>query len=130
MGLSEYLAKFVEKADNKSLTTGWIFTLVLLSLATLGTWNFIPMIFNDPVLGIMMLFGGILMVLETVFEEGFDYRDKSDVIGLTTATFSLLYGIGLISQNSFFQTHFGGVQGGVLLFLVMNLVWEGVGNRS
>lgn len=130
MGLSDLLASFIEGADNKSLTVTWLFTVVVLSIALLGTWNFIEMVVSDIILGIIMVFGGIIMVFETVFEEGWEYDDFSDVTGLITAIFAMLYGSGLVSGNEFFLTHFGGVQGGVILFLLLFLVWEGAVNRS
>jgi len=130
LGLSDLLASFIEGADNKSLTLTWVFTIVVLTIALLGTWNFIDMVVSDLILGIIMVFGGLIMVMETVFEEGFDYEDFNDVGGVITAMFAMLYGAGLISGSQYFLTHFGGVQVGVILFLELFLVWEGLVNRS
>lgn len=130
IGLSDILSSFIEGADNKALTFTWLFTVVTLTISLLGTWNLIEFMVSDPILGTLMIFGGIIMVMETVFEEGWDSDDFSDVTGLITAIFSTLYGIGLLSGSQFFLDTFGGVQGGVILFLLAFIIWEGVVNRS
>ena len=126
------LDRFVHNATSRSLTASWLFTLTLLMTALLGTWDFVPMVLSDFVLGILMFFGGVLMFFETIYEGTTNRIDTepSDIAGLATAVISVLYSVGLISGSKFFATHFDGVQGSALLILVIFLVWEGVGNRA
>lgn len=126
------LDRFVHNATSRSLTASWLFTLTLLMTALLGTWDFVPMVLSDFVLGILMFFGGVLMFFETIYEGTRNRIDTepSDIAGLTTAVISVLYAVGLVSGSEFFATHFDGVQGSALLVLVIFLVWEGVGNRA
>ena len=123
--------RFVHNATSRSLTASWLFTLTLLMVALLGTWNFTPMLIGDFMLGVLMTFGGLLMFFETVYEEdagGFQ-GDASDIAGLVSSFLALFYGVGLVVSNEFFTTHFSGVQGSALLILIVFLVFEGVGNR-
>jgi len=120
----------VRRASNKTLTISWLATLLLTTIATLQTWNFIGEFLNDFTIGVFMLVGGLQLYIETLFEDGFDPAEKSDVLGMITATFALLYGIGLTFGYEMLVPHFGGVQGGVLSFLVASLIFEGIANRK
>jgi len=129
---------FVERATNRVLTTSWMLNMFFLTVALLGTWKFLPMLLSDFTIGVFMIVGGIQMVFETVYEGSWNpTEDYSDLAGIVTALFSLLYGVGLTDlgstvglSNEFLTTHFGGVQGGVLLVLLLMLLYEGIFNRT
>lgn len=127
------LDRFVDNATSRSLTATWVFTLTLLMTALLGTWNFVPMVISDFILGVLMVFGGTLMFFETVFEgkeNTLESGKPSDVAGILTSIMATLYGVGLVSNAEFFTTHFSGVQGSAILILTVFLVYEGIGNRA
>lgn len=127
------LDRFVANATSRSLTATWVFTLTLLVTALFGTWNFVPMVISDFILGVLMVFGGTLMFFETVFEgrqNTLESSEPSDVAGILTSIMATLYGVGLISNAEFFINHFSGVQGSAILILTVFLVWEGIGNRA
>lgn len=128
----------VERATNRVLTTSWVLNIFFLTVALLGTWKFLPILVTDFTIGVFILVGGIQMIFETVYEGEWNPReDYSDLAGFITAMFALLYGSGLTDigsvvglSNEFLTTHFGGVQGGVLLTLLLMLIYEGVFNRT
>lgn len=138
MGIPSIADWLVERATNRVLTTSWLLNIFMLSVALLGTWKFLPILVTDFTIGVFMIVGGIQMIFETVYEGTWNpTEDYSDLAGMVTAIFALLYGFGLTNLgttfgvgNEFLTTHFGGVQGGVLLGLLLMLIYEGAFNRT
>ena len=128
MDLNSVFDKIIDKADNISLSISAVFTLSILTISLLGTWNFIEMTVSQITLGLLMLAGGLMMGVETYIEGKKGIHNKSDITGGITAVFSFLYGAGLITESTLLQQHFGGVQGGVLFFLWISLLYEGLFN--
>ena len=124
MELPSVSDRIIDRADPTSLTITAIFTLTILLVALLGTWNFIPLRISDFTLGVLMLFGGSMMFAETYIQGKRGINNSSDVIGIITSILATLYGIGLVAQINFLQNHFNGPQGGIILFLFVNLSYE------
>jgi len=124
MELPSISEKLIDRADPASLTITAIFTLTILFVALLGTWDFIPLRISDFTLGLLMLFGGSMMFVETYIQGGRGINNSSDVIGIVTSALATLYGFGLVARISFLQEHFSGPQGGIILFLLVNLTYE------
>jgi len=121
---------FVRTANNKSLTFAWLMSITMITIATLQTWSLIGDVISRTTIGIFMLYGGIVQLFEVFLENGFNYKRKGDVIGTVVGTFAITYSIGIFTDSQSAIATTGGVQGGVLLFLVVSLIWEGIFNRT
>lgn len=122
-------------------TYSWLTLLSLQLIALLGTWKFVPMVFTDFTLGLMMFAGGLVILNESLLDESYgdwkrsirswDLEDRrGDATGVIGGVFALLYSHGLITGTEFMIKHFGGVQGGVILALLFFTFWQGWSNRK
>jgi fatty acid desaturase len=128
--IQRLMETFVQKANNKSLTFAWLMSITMIAIATLQTWSLIGDVISQTTIGIFMLYGGIVQLFEVFLENGFSYKQKGDVIGTVVGTFAIAYSIGIFTGSQSTIATTGGVQGGVLLFLIVSLVWEGIFNRT
>lgn len=113
-----------------TLLSIWTLVLLLLGLGVLGSWNLIKMPYNDFTLGIFMMFGGVMILFETYLQQGFDTENASVWIGTITGLFGTLYGVGLVTEIPSIASVTGGVQGGILVFMFVNLLLEGISNHE
>lgn len=108
----------------------WLFHLALIGIALGGTWSMWAMPFGDFMLGMLMLSGGILILAETLLQQGFDTENVSFWTGAVTGVFGSIYGFDLMTYGGVVQEVFGGVQGGILLFMFVILTLEGYSNHD
>lgn len=108
----------------------WLFHLVLVGLALGGTWSLWAMPFTQFMLGALMLSGGILILAETLLQQGVDTENPSFWTGGVTGLFGAIYGIDLMAWGGVVNQHFGGVQGGILLFMFVIIALEGYSNAD
>lgn len=99
---------------------------LFLLLALLQTWKFIDPIFGEVFIGIVMGAGGIIFVAEGFYRDGvFNIKapllNAEEAVSLLTGTFAILSSYGYITQSEFYLTHFSGVQGGILAYMVAYL---------
>lgn len=116
---------------NNPLLVTYIAVLTILFAGMLQTMNFIPVVIGSFVLGGIMISGGIIILLDYYVRGesiGFSITSFEDMAGFITGILGTLYGIGLLSGVEFLKTHFGGVQGGIILFILSALLWSGYKN--
>ena len=100
---------------------------VFLFLALLQTWKFIDPIFGEIFIGIVMGAGGVIFLVEAFYRDGlFNIKapllNAEEAVSLLTGAFALLASYGYIIQSEFYLTHFSGVQGGILAYMVAYLM--------
>ncbi len=100
---------------------------VFLLLALLQTWNFIDPIFGEIFIGIVMGAGGLIFLVEAFYRDGiFNLKapllNAEEAVSLLTGAFAVLASYGYITQSEFYLTHFSGVQGGILAYMVAYLM--------
>ena len=100
---------------------------VFLLLALLQTWKFIDPIFGEIFIGIVMGAGGLIFLVEAFYRDGiFDIKapllNAEEAVSLLSGSFALLASYGYITQSEFYLTHFSGVQGGILAYMVAYLM--------
>lgn len=100
---------------------------VFLFLALLQTWKFIDPIFGEVFIGIVMGAGGLIFVVEAFYKDGiFNLKAPlhyaEEAVSLLTGSFAILASYGYITQSKFYLTHFSGVQGGILAYMVAYLM--------
>ena len=100
---------------------------IFLFLALLQTWKFIDPIFGDIFIGIVMGAGGLIFLVEAFYrDDSFTLKaplmNAEEAVSLLTGSFALLSSFGYITQSEFLLTHFSGVQGGILAYMVAYLM--------
>ncbi len=100
---------------------------VFLLLALFQTWKFIDPIFGEVFIGIVMGAGGLIFMVEAFYrDEVFSIKaplsNAEEAVSLLSGSFALLASYGYITQSSFYLTHFSGVQGGILAYMVAYLM--------
>lgn len=146
MAVSDFFENIARRiAGNISTFTvivTWISMLILIAVGIAGSWNLIEMPYSDFTLGFLMILGGFLIWVETAMQQGVtalnqgDFGNPSLWTGLTTGTFGMLYGYGLITEALIPVVGMpvaevtGGVQGGILFFMFVNLLAEGLSNHT
>ena len=100
---------------------------LFLLLALLQTWKFIDPIFGEVFIGIVMGAGGLVFMVEAFYREGlFDIKapllNAEEAVSLLSGSFAVLASYGYITQSEFYLTHFSGVQGGILAYMVAYLM--------
>jgi hypothetical protein len=100
---------------------------VFLFLALLQTWKFIDPIFGEIFIGIVMGAGGLIFLVEAFYKDGlFNIKapllNAEEAVSLLSGSFALLASYGYITQSEFYLTHFSGVQGGILAYMVAYLM--------
>ena len=123
VGLSTSNSRNVFNPFNMSLGMMNIF----LFLALLQTWKFIDPIFGEVFIGIVMGAGGLIFFVEAfykdeVFSLTAPLHNADEAVSLLTGTFAILASYGYITQSEFYLTHFSGVQGGILAYMVAYLM--------
>lgn len=99
---------------------------LFLLLSLLQTWKFINPIFGEVFIGIVMGAGGLIFIVEAFYREGiFNIKapliNAEEAVSLLTGFFAILSSYGYITQSEFYLTHFSGVQGGILAYMVAYL---------
>jgi hypothetical protein len=107
---------------------------LFLLLALLQTWKFIEPIFGEIFIGIVMGAGGLIFVVEGFYRDGlFNLKapllNAEETVSLLTGIFAILSSYGYITQSAFYLTHFSGVQGGILAYMVAYLMIHWMKNR-
>ena len=130
------LNNFNPKAlTRNSMTLCWIFVLVLLIIGTAGAFELVNWTLSPLTEGLLFLTAGIIMLLESIFEgkkfslENLSNR-PSDVVGIITGVLAILLSIGIFLESSFLITHLSGIKGGLFIFLLVYLLFEGIKNRN
>jgi len=123
VGISLGSSRSVFNPFNMSLAMMNIF----LFLALLLTWKFIDPIFGEVFIGIVMGAGGVIFLVEAFYkDEVFNLtaplHNADEAVSLLTGGFALLSSYGYITQSEFYLTHFSGVQGGILAYMVAYLM--------
>ncbi|WP_414838115.1 hypothetical protein ACK3SF_01805 [Candidatus Nanosalina sp. VS9-1] len=123
VGLSMSSSRNVFNPFNMSLAMMNIF----LFLALLQTWKFIDPIFGEIFIGIVMGAGGLIFLVEAFYKDGLfnltaPLHNADEAVSLLTGTFAVLASYGYITQSEFYLTHFSGVQGGILAYMVAYLM--------
>lgn len=100
---------------------------VFLLLALFQTWKFIDPIFGEIFIGIVMGAGGLIFVVEAFYRDGiFNVKapllNAEEAVSLLSGSFAILASYGYITQSEFYLTHFSGVQGGILAYMVAYLM--------
>ena len=121
-GISRISSRNVFNPFNMSLAMMNIF----LFLALLQTWKFIDPIFGEVFIGIVMGAGGLIFLVEAfykdeVFSLTAPLHNADEAVSLLTGGFAVLASYGYITQSEFYLTHFSGVQGGILAYMVAYL---------
>lgn len=130
------LSKLTPTALTKnSMTVSWLTMLVLLLVAVLSSFNFIETYIGSFVLGLLFIASGTIMFFESIYEGGQfrldDIKERpSDIVGILTGIMAYVLSYGLFTGNTFILTHFMGLSGGLLLFLLVYLIFEGFKNRN
>lgn len=123
IGISIEKSRKVFNPFNMSLAMMNVFLL----LALLQTWKFIEPIFGEIFIGIVMGAGGLIFIVEAFYRDGlFDLKAPlkraEEAVSMLTGVFALLSSYGYITQSEFYLTHFSGVQGGILAYMVAYLM--------
>ena len=129
-GISVGGARKVLNPFNMSLALMNLFLL----LALLQTWKFIDPIFGEIFIGIVMGAGGLIFLVEAFYRDGlFNVKapllNAEEAVSLLTGAFAILSSYGYITQSEFYLTHFSGVQGGILAYMVAYLMIHWLKNR-
>ena len=100
---------------------------VFLLLALLQTGKFIDPIFEEIFIGIVMGAGGLIFLVEAFYRDGvFDVKapllNAEEAVSLLSGAFAVLASYGYITQSEFYLTHFSGLQGGILAYMVAYLM--------
>ena len=119
----------------KGMTACWIFVLMLLAVGTLSTFGLIGVVLSNFTMGFLFLIGGVLMILESVFEgKKFNINNITDrpmdLIGLFLGILSGLMAIGTFMEVQMILSVLQGISGYLLLFLTAMLMIEGLYNRA
>lgn len=130
VGMSSGDTRKVFNPFNMSLAMMNIFLL----LALIQTWKFIDPIFGEIFIGIVMGAGGMIFLVEGFYRDGiFDIKapllNAEEAVSLLTGIFAVLSSYGYITQSEFYLTHFSGVQGGILAYMVAYLTIHWLKNR-
>ncbi|MFO7794376.1 MAG: hypothetical protein R6V35_05385 [Candidatus Nanohaloarchaea archaeon] len=129
-GISVGNSRKVFNPFNMSLALMNLFLL----LALLQTWKFIDPIFGEIFIGIVMGAGGLIFLVEGFYKDGlFDIKapllNAEEAVSLLTGVFAILSSYGYITQSEFYLTHFSGVQGGILAYMVAYLTIHWLKNK-
>ena len=100
---------------------------VFLLLALLQTGKFIDPIFEEIFIGIVMGAGGLIFLVEAFYRDGvFDVKapllNAEEAVSLLSGAFAVLASYRYITQSEFYLTHFSGLQGGILAYMVAYLM--------
>ena len=124
------------KAMTKSgMTYCLIFTIVALFAGMASTFKWIDFNFGNFIMSLLFLFGGGIMILESVFEgKKFKLENLTerpfDSIGLFLGLISIVVGIATLFEITVIVSAFSGISGYILGFLIVFLLIEGYSNRS
>lgn len=130
------LSKFTPNALTKdSMTVSWLTMLGLLFIAILSSFKFIDAPLSPYTLGLLFIASGTIMFLESIYEGPqfnlSNIKDRpSDIVGVLTGIMAWILSYGLFTNNMYILTHFMGMSGGLLIFLLIYLIFEGFKNRS
>ena len=121
-GFSVGSSRKVFNLFNMSLALMNLFLLLVL----LQTWKFIGPVFGEVFIGIVMGAGGLIFLVEAFYRDGIfnlkaPFLNAEEAISLLTGAFAVLSSYGYITQSDFYLTHFSGVQGGILAYMVAYL---------
>lgn len=124
-----------KKATGGTMTICWAVVVFLMVLGFLTYWANWGMFLSPVVESILLAAGGIMMLLESVFEgKKFSFKKLEtrpfDALGLVLGTIALVLSIGTYFSVSFIIAIFGGFTGIIYLLLAVLLVVEGYFNRN
>ena len=100
---------------------------LFLLLALFQTWKFIDPIFGEIFIGIIMGAGGLIFLVEAFYRDDIfsvtaPLHNADEAVSLLTGSFAVLASYGYITQSEFYLTHFSGVQGGIMAYMVAYLM--------
>lgn len=121
----------ISVGDSRNIFNPFNMSLALMNLflllALLQTWQFIEPIFGEIFIGIIMGAGGLIFLVEAFYRhEKFNVKAPflyaEEAVSLLTGVFAILSSYGYLTQSEFYLTHFSGVQGGILAYMLAYLL--------